>query len=301
MSYQWAICRYAGEMLPGYEGRELPEALGEREPIPNDVFCFPAVASWRDRLWELLSDLITDEVKEAFKRNPPEYVVSDDLTWLNDIVRDVTGVVVEMKELTADRLASEYRAFRAGHASRTNNLAQFYESGLRYLRAQDVEAKARELFLSGDFHWATEEKLQAAINDLDARNSSGGREGRLYFCADERSLVTPAGMAGHYLVYGSEYLYCLGTRLVGKTEAHRILKSVGRPTMFVCDIPIRLMREWTVREFAGLILEFLFCELIGDTSHALSPGAGSALSLTVDLPGQYIIGHYHPVYIYDPF
>lgn len=200
-------------MLPGYEDRELPEALAARLPIPDDVFCFPAIDSWRDRLWGLLSDFITEEVKEEFKRNPPEYVVSDDLTWLNDIVYDVTGEVVEMKELTAVRLAGKYRAFRAGHATRTNNLTQFYEGGLRCLRAEDAEVKARELFLGGDFHWATEEKLRAAIEDVNARDSSGGREGQLYFCADERSLITRLGGSSHYLVYGGNISTVLGCAL----------------------------------------------------------------------------------------
>lgn len=301
MNYQWATCQYAGGMLPGYEDRELPEALSERLPIPEDVFCFPAVNSWRERLWEQLSDFVTDEVKEEFKNNPPEYVVSDDLTWLNDIVYDVTGEIVEMKELTSARLATEYRAFRAGHATRTNNLAQFYEAGLRRLHAEDEEARARKLFLPDNFNWTRDEKLRAAIKDVNARDPSGGREGRLYFCTDERSLITQVGGSGHYLIYGGEYLYCLGIRVVGTFDAQRILKAIGRPTMFVCDIPMELMCEHTRYEFAGSILEFLFCELIGKRPHTLSPGAGTAFSLMVDLPGEHIIGHYHPASIYDPF
>jgi hypothetical protein len=300
MTYQWANCRYAGAMKSGYEDREIPENLAERGPVPDDVFCFPDAGSWRDRIWRLLGDIITDDVKKSFKRNPPEYVVSDDLSWLNDIVLAVTGRDVEIKSKLADRLAREYRGFRAGHGTRTNDLGQFYEQGLRCLRADEAEAKARELFLTADFGWVTEEKLQAAIGDIDARKVSGGREGRLYFCADERNLITWSGGAGHYLVYGGEYLYCLGMRLVGSFDAKKALKSVGRPTMFVCDIPVKLMHEHTLGEFAGSALEFLFSELIGEQSHALSPGAGSALSLMVDLPGEHIIGHYHPARIHDP-
>jgi len=89
-------------------------------------------------------------------------------------------------------------------------------------------------------------------------------------------------------------------RLVGSTDAKIALKSVGRPTMFICDIPMTLMRDYTLCEFAGSILEFLFCELIGEQSHALSPGAGTALSLALDLPGEHIVGHYHPTRINDP-
>jgi hypothetical protein len=50
-----------------------------------------------------------------------------------------------------------------------------------------------------------------------------------------------------------------------------------------------------------MMLEFLFCELVdGLESHALSPGSGSAISLSVDLLPEHIVGHYHPASIYDP-
>ena len=34
----------------------------------------------------MLDDLITDEVKALFMAEPPEYVASDDLSWLNDLI-----------------------------------------------------------------------------------------------------------------------------------------------------------------------------------------------------------------------
>ncbi|OJW66427.1 MAG: hypothetical protein BGO57_04100 [Sphingomonadales bacterium 63-6] len=300
MYYQWANCCYAGEMKSGYKDRELSETIAYRPPVPDDVFCYPDVASWRGRIWTLLGDILTEAVKDKFKRDPPKYVVCDDLTWLNEIVFAVEGIDIEMKSLTTERLAQEYRAFRAGHATRTNDLAQFYEGGLQCLRADEAEERARTLFVMSHFPWVTDEKFEAAVADVNARNTSGGREGSLYFCADECALITRLGGSGHYLVYGSEYIYCLGIRLVGTFEAKKVLKSVGRPTMFVCDIPIKSMRENTLGEFAGLILEFLFCELIGEQSYALGPGAGSALSLTVDLSPENIVGHYHPARIHDP-
>lgn len=287
-------------MKVGDEDRLTPERLSDRAPIPDDVFCFPAIDTWRSRIWDLLSDIVTDKVRQEFKRNPPEYVVSDDLSWLNDIVLAANGREVEMKSLTAERLAREYRAFRAGHGTRTNDVGRFYESGLRCLRADEAEMIAREVFLTPAFQWVTEERLQTAIADIDARSVAGGREGRLYFCADETNLITRSGGSGHYLVYGGEYLYCLGIRLVDRLSAQRALKRIGRPTMFVCDIPMKMLHTSTLEEFAGSILEFIFCELIGQQAHALSPGAGSALSLTVDLPGEHIVGHYHPARIHDP-
>lgn len=301
MFYQWQTCSLAGPMLPGSQDREIPERLEDRPSPPDDVFCYPLVETWRDRIWRMIEDVVTREVRAEFVRNPPEYVVSDDLSWLDDIVLDVTGAPVDMKDMTADRLSREFRAFRAAHGTRTDDVGQFYENGLRCLRADEIEERARAIFLGGRFPSATEERLQAAIENVEARKLTGGREGRLYFCADERALLTRSGGSGHYLVYGSEYLYCLGIRTIGTWETKRALKSIGRPTMLVCDIPMPLMRPHTLREFAGSILEYLFCELVdGLEAHALGPGAGSALSMTEDLPGSCIIGHYHPAKVHDP-
>ena len=118
MIYTWSSCGYAGLMVPGNEDREMPEDIAKRTPPPDDVFCLPLVDSWRDRIWRMLEDLITAEVKDAFVGDPPEYVVSDDLSWLDEIMYEVTGRIVNMKELVTDRFANEYRAFRAGHGTR---------------------------------------------------------------------------------------------------------------------------------------------------------------------------------------
>ncbi len=290
-----------GSMLPGYEGREIAASLSERPLPPHDVFSYPLVETWRDRIWRMLGDFITEEVKAEFVRDPPEYVVSDDLSWLDNLINDVTGEITDIKTLTADRLREEYRAFRAGHATRTNDLAQFYRDGLKILNAAEVEDRARSIFLNGQFKYVTEQRLQDAIDEIDARNPAGGREGRLYYCAREEELFSRAGGAGHYLTYGSEYLYCLGIRVASSWETKKVLTGIGSPTMFVCDIPMVMIRSATLEEFGGSILEYLFCELVDELeAHALSLGAGSALSLTENLPAECIVGHYHPATIYDP-
>lgn len=302
MNYQWPACDLTGMMQPGYEDRKIEEDLKVRPMPPDDVLCYPLVDSWRERIWGLLSDYVKNDVKDEFVRNPPEYVVSDDLSWLDDIIFDVTGEMCNIKDLAADRLSSEYRAFRGAHGTRTDDLAQFYESGLRFLRAEEVENRARSIFLNGRSKYATEIRLQQAIDEIEARKRSGARDGHLYFCANERDLITRSGGAGHYLIYGSEYLYCLGMRVTSTSDAQKILKGIGRPTMFVCDIPMELVSLYTLQEFAGSMIEYLFCELVdGLEAHALSPGSGSGFSLTTDLSASHIVGHYHPMSIFDPF
>lgn len=71
--------------------------------------------------------------------------------------------------------------------------------------------------------------------------------------------------------------------------------------MFVCDIPMSQIPDYTLEEFAGLLLEYLFCELVDELQpYALSPGAGSGFSLSTDLSPDHIVGHYHPDTVHDP-
>ncbi|TKV70627.1 hypothetical protein D0C28_24615 [Rhizobium sp. AU243] len=78
-------------MLPGNEDREIAENPLARGRLPRDVFCYPLVNSWRKTIWSLLGDVITDDAKLAFKEAPPEFVVSDDLSWLDELIFEVTG------------------------------------------------------------------------------------------------------------------------------------------------------------------------------------------------------------------
>ena len=59
----------------------------------------------------MLGDLITEDVKVEFQHNHPEYITSDDLSWLDDIIFDVTGAVSDIKTTAADRLSVEFTAF----------------------------------------------------------------------------------------------------------------------------------------------------------------------------------------------
>lgn len=114
------------------------------------MFCYPQVDSWRETLWAPLSDYLTAGVRAAFVDSPPEYIVSDDLSWLDEIIFEVTGKVVDIKQLTADRMRTHYRAFRAVHGTRTDDLAQFYCDGLRFLGSAEIEDRARSIFLNAD-------------------------------------------------------------------------------------------------------------------------------------------------------
>lgn len=283
-------------MIPGCEDHALAVERDARPAPPEDVFHYPLVDLWRPQIWRMLSEVATADVVAAFKADPPEFVVSDDLGWLEGVIFEVTGRELDVRQFLVERFVRQYRAFRAGHATRIDNLTPFYTQGLRRLRAAEVEARTRALFLGGRFPHATEEGLQAAVVDV---NPAAGRDGVLFFCADEQNLIARWGLSGHYLVYGSEYLYCLGMRLVGADETKRLLKSIGRPTLFLCDIPMSMMRRDTLYEYAGKIIAYLFSEVREDDEDPPSLGM-SGFRILHDLPPEHIVGHFHPVSVYDP-
>jgi hypothetical protein len=288
-------------MRPGYEGRAIPLRPEDRPPLPGGVFCFAQPDTWRERVWRALADVLTDKVLEEFRERPPKYLVSDDLNWLDEIILAATGDWVDIKMLTVGRLREEFSHFRGAHATRTDDLSSFYEQGLRILRAEEMEDRARLLFLNGQYGHATEKSLEDAITDVDARDPRVGREGMLYFVAIEESLYSREGGAGHYLTYGSEYLYCIAMRTADTYTAKTVLRGIGRPTLFVCDVPLSSMGDATLAEFSGMILEYLFAELVDEIeTEVLSPWSGSAFTLRADLAPEHIVGHCHPLRIFDP-
>lgn len=287
-------------MLPGYEDREVSDRVGER-PLPDDVFHYGNPASWRNQIWALLADVVTPGVKASFLDDPPEYLVCDDLEWLDGFIEEETGSDSDIKKTLASRLTTRYRAFRAMHATRTNNLAQFYERGICMPLNAEIEDVARGLFLNGRYKSLDERSLNRAIADLNDRDGPYRSDDQLrnYLCADERAFTTRVGGSGHYADFGSEYLFNLAIRLVGEHEAKRVLRSVGSPCILIADIPMSLLGHYTISSFSGLVLEFLFSELLGRPEESsLGSGLGSAIILRHAIPAEALVGHFHPAVLH---
>ncbi len=285
-----------GSMLPGHEDR-LVSADTSTHNVPEDVFCYSRPDLWQDRLWELMGDHLTEGVKSAFLADLPEFVVSDDLSWLDDVIEEVTGKRPDIKMETADRLMGEYRAFRMYHATRTNDLSSYYQGGLRFLSNLDIEDRARSFFMNGTYSHVTEKTLSDAIQDLNGGSFTYRTDETplTYCCADSQDFTTRSGGCGHYLDFGSEYLYNLGIRMIGSHRTQEVLRGHGSPTIFVIDVPMGLVRQSTVTEFAGNLLEYMFCSLSDDLeAYSLSPGSGSGIILRDAIPAEAVIGHFHP-------
>ncbi|WP_108817882.1 hypothetical protein [Pseudovibrio sp. Alg231-02] len=261
--------------------------------VPKDVFCYARPDLWKPQIWSIFDDVLDQGVIDEFLQYPPEEF-DEDLFWLDEIVLETKNRFISMKKLAGERLAHQYRALRAAHGTRTSNIESFYRSGLHRLCSDEMDQIASDLLVRPDHPSTTQKLLNDAICEVNAKGT-GGRDGFLYLCTDERELID---RAGHYLIYGSEYLYNLAIRAMDTWSAQRFLKSIGIPTMIVCDIPFADIPTYQQEYFATKCIERMFCDLLGQS---ISFGHSPAIILQQDLLPEHIVGHYHPSLISDPF
>ncbi len=271
----------------------LPAERACRDTAPSRTWDFRAFETWKDCVRLLISDIIDEKVLANFLADPPEYVVCDNLAWLNNIIYSVRGKTVDAKVLLSERLRHQYDALRAVHGTRTEDLEPFYREGLTPLIAEKTHKDARRLFLGGAFPELTEIDLEKAIHTVGAKM----REGRVYFEVDEEMLID---QAGHYMLYGSEYLIAIAAHLPGNRDYRQVLKTRGEPTLFVCDVPLKLISERTLQEFAGLALEAIFQELLDGPNYEQNRWQGAGFYISETLNPNHLIGHYHPNVTNDP-
>ena len=274
-----------------YKAKNLAECYQDRMKAPSNVWDWQAYDTWRDVLWELLNEVIDENVRAAFLETPPEYVVGDDLSWLDDIVFLVHEINIDSKEFMADKIAEHYSAFRTFHSTRTSNLASYYKNGLQPLNLEKMHQEIRDIFLNGDFPELNPDHIDEAIQR--ANTTVNVREGRLYFEANERLLINKH--ADHYKLYGSEYRALIASFLKGPRNYKEVLKENGYPTIFICDVPIRFMTSGTLLEYSGKALEKVFQELLDGANYQPEIWGGAGFCIWQVLPPEYIVGHYHPI------
>jgi hypothetical protein len=280
--------------LSNVYSRVVNPAPDLRPAAPAEVWDYRAYSSWRDEIWTLVSDFADSKVRAAFVAAPPEYVVSDDLSWLDNIVFNVHGSEIDSKSRLAGRLRPRFRAMRAVHGTRTANVESFYLNGVRPLVPEEFHKEAHEIFLSGAFSELSEPDVQAAIDKVGI----SVREGLAYFEANEEMLKE---LAGHHMLYGSEYLTAIAANIGHARDYRQVLKKqVGLPTIFVCDVPLNLIDHGTLLEFSGTALENIFLELLEGEDFQPDRWRGAGFCIRTVLAPEHLVGHYHPVGVRDP-
>lgn len=260
----------------------------ERPPAPYDVLDWMRPTSWLPKLPDLIGDVVTDEVIDAVIADPPEYIVSDNLTWLNRLISDDA----DLKSLMTERLRNCYRAFRTCHATRTTDVDGFYSAGIRKLDRSHATQALRALLKERPEIPHDEDRFQHAFDDV----GFDLREDRVFFAANETMIIK---YGAHYLLYGGEHQLSVASRVWSAGVAQRYLRSRGKATIFICDVPLSLIGDGWLSQYAGSALARWIGEKLTDPQ--VDDFGEESICIHADLPAEAIVGHYHPSKVRDPF
>jgi hypothetical protein len=133
---------------------------------------------------------------------------------------------------------------RLYHACRPVDVADYDDDGIRRHDGRVLD-RARAVFRDQGIPAGV---IDAAIADTDLEID----QGRVFLALDDEHMVH---YTGHYLIYGSEGVMSIAATLIGMgyPNAQRALARIGRPAMFTCDVPIRLLSATSRREIAEML------------------------------------------------
>jgi hypothetical protein len=137
---------------------------------------------------------------------------------------------------------------RVFHATRTADVDSFYRSGLRLANHAEMREQARRIFLGAAHPELTSDLIERAF----LADDSSTDDDRAFVALDRDELLASAG---HYLVYGSEFICGLAARLCGPhtPDYRQELKKHGEPYLLTIDAPVTLLPDEAVEELSEKI------------------------------------------------
>ena len=175
----------------------------------NRVFIWKEFTEWKSALEGMFPDILTPELEDKARKNAALVKYYDDPEPFEELSGHSTDSLVSLMDWDKTnefrRLYSHIRVF---HACRPANVSSYYEKGILLLSIDEQIKRFRSIFLRGDYPELTEEILQQSIQKVASINVDP--ENEICLGLDDK-LITE--MAGHYLIYGSEYLLALVAQL----------------------------------------------------------------------------------------
>lgn len=208
----------------------------------------------------------------------------DDPEWSDILGRSLRSDFDSHAEELADSL--EHAVMRTFHGCRTEDAGVYFREGLRLHDRREMTERLRSIIAeNAELHWMrdrVDEAIREVNNTLD--------EGRLFVVADDTALVK---YAAHYLIYGSEWI----TAVLGHS-GHRVLRTIGVPTLLEIDLPLSMSSFQTRKELAVKLLD----EWTRFTCNSPDWSAPIDFSflLRSTIPASCVVGHSHPAELRDP-
>lgn len=242
---------------------------------------------WMPILEQWLEPILSEDATAKLQSIECQEFYVDDSIWLDEFAQSILEKPVKV---VLDELALSIKcAFVKGyHGCCVDDASSYHENGIKLNSPSELAKEALSLLKIHPELKCLALSLEEKMNDPKFRNRDAGK---LYLCLDDRNLINEAG---HYLLYGSEWVQsALGW------EAHEILRTSGVPTIIIVKLPLAELHHNEVFELAKSLLhewtrlkaECTFKPMLVDFS----------FELRKVVPSSWVLSHYHPAEVIDPF
>lgn len=239
----------------------------------------PAVSRW-------LRPFLNQHGIRHLQRMGEQDICWDDSDWLKktqSVLRFEVGYVAER---FADALS--FATARTFHGCRPHDAGLYHRIGIRRNDPAVLADEVRRIVSEEDQLAYLRPGIEQRLREFDHADRDTGR---LYLVMDDRGLTNSAG---HYLLYGSEWIQC-----VLGFEAHEPLRRRGVPTVLAVDLPLSMVTSHEREQLAEKLLQVWTRIKVNRPDWI--PELDFTFSLYVDIPGSMVVGHFHPELIRDPF
>ncbi|MFZ1083042.1 MAG: hypothetical protein WAO19_14085 [Candidatus Kryptoniota bacterium] len=259
--------------------------------MKENIFDWKEYRIWGKGFGDFLKSISLPNFKTKLKENRDE-IYCDWAGPLEELIHDEYDSGFYDSEF-CEYFTNTYSHILTYHGCRASDIQNYYRNGLLTLNASIQNRNFKKLFCNGHFNEISKDDIDYAIDAMGKEN----RENRLFLGLDDRTLI---GRAGHYLIYGSEYITGLVARLSErlKKDYRTYLRNIGEPTIFKVKLPISATKNADIINLFPHLFEMWVYNKVKRKS--ISIALDYSIILRKKIPSEYIIGHYHPDEIRDP-
>lgn len=205
---------------------------------------------------------------------------SDNLSWLPDSF-DLDSFINSLIQKTT--------GIKVFHGCRPESVKDYYALGFLSSKRSWLRGKCDAIFYDIDVN--IRNKTFDSIYSFRADEDT-----KTYFQCDTERMLN--GGSGHYLIYGSEMIFCIARALEEELDVQLVerLKTIGVPTIFELNLPYNSIPELQIKNLASTLLETW-------GKWHLFPEELRIIEFVVIARGQVdpscIVAHHHPNKILD--
>jgi hypothetical protein len=252
-------------------------------------------ASWHDAVAQVVAVRVPPSVIERLRRVKGEDMFHDTMEYLTRAFRRAgTSLSDEALNELREAVLAPFDFFRGYHGCRPLSINSYAREGLQPLTRERLAALAYDLFEG------TVPREEVAILSRQAKLDT--RQDAIYFTADRTFQIE---QCGHYMIYGCESLCCLWRDEHGRPtsrflESQRRARAMGVPTLFACEVPLRMIRDGWRQELAHSLITKYFRLQSNRPEPLVRWSRNWALAISEPLPPEFLRSHEHPAVIIDP-